>query len=116
MATVAERPPAWPARVERMAPGPQSATASVSTTFAAAAEPAEAAMPAASGGAVPRDSTLTDGDGPAFGRPATLVATMAGGLEVAWAAPVEAVGCGAAVGFGGAVGWAVGWAVGLAAA
>jgi hypothetical protein len=122
IAMVAWRPTAWLARVERIAPGPQSATASPSEVLAAAAAPAEAAMPAVSGEAAPRDSALTAGDALTMGRLATFVATRAGGLDVdrAAGAGVEvgrtaaAVG-GGDVGFGGAVAGMVGGLVGAAA-
>jgi hypothetical protein len=102
IATVAERPAAWPARVERTAPGPQSAVASWSDAFAAAAALAEAATPSISAG---EGEALTDGS------PATEVATMAGGLAVGFAAAEDAVGDGAEVGLAaGAAGFSVGFA------
>jgi hypothetical protein len=104
-AIVACFPTAWPARVDRIAPGPQSAVASVSEAFAAAADPADAAMPSVSAGAVPRDSAATAGDAPTAGSPTTDVATTdvattAGGFASARAAP-----------FGGGDGCAVGFAL-----
>ena len=107
IATVAERPAAWPARVERIAPGPQSAAASWSDAFAAAAALAETATPSESAG---------EGEALTAGSPATEVATMAGGLAVGFAAAEDAVGEGA-VGDGAEVGLAaaaVGFSVSFA--
>lgn len=107
IAIVAERPAACLARVERIAPGPHSAAAASSGAVAAAAALAEAATPSASPAA-----GLDAGDAATFGSPATDVATTAGELADAPAAPfgagdglatgfaaAEAVGEGAAVGF-----------------
>lgn len=79
---VACRPAAWPARVERIAPGPHSVVASESEAFAAAAELAEAATPSAS-----PEAGLGAGDATTDGRPDTEVAITAGGLATIPDAP-----------------------------
>jgi len=55
----------------------------------AAAAPADAATPSASGGAAPLEAALTSGEGPGPGSPATDVATRAGGLAPAPGTPAD---------------------------
>lgn len=90
MATVAGLPAACPARVERIAPGPQSATASASPVVTAAAEPAEATIPSASawagfaagcaaGDASPAETAAAEVATTAGGRAETVAGPLAGG-------------------------------------